>query len=99
MGCVHTYQGIPAIEGWNNLSSIWNIVKNIREANWKLGNISWIISQVAALGPKHDKIQAQRALDIPSEGMLEKIWCCRCSEMESWSRNDELFKQKKTCAS
>jgi len=66
MGCVHTHSRIPTIEGWGSLSYIQSVVKNIREANRKPRKIGRVVSQLAALGSKHDKIQAQWALDIPS---------------------------------
>jgi hypothetical protein len=39
MGCVHTHQGILAIEGWGNQSRIRNVVKKIGETNQKLEKI------------------------------------------------------------
>jgi hypothetical protein len=35
--------------------------------------------------PKHDKIQAWWDSDIPLENMLERVWWCKRSKMESWS--------------
>jgi len=73
MGCVHTHRRIPAIEGWGSPSCTQSAVKNIKEANRKPRKVGRVVSQSATLGSKHDKIQAQWALDIPLESMLEKI--------------------------
>jgi hypothetical protein len=85
MRCVHMHWGILTIEGWGNLSRIQSNVEKIREDSQKLGKISQIISQTLGLGLEHDRIQTRWALDIMLESMLEKVWWCRCSEMDSWS--------------
>jgi len=85
-GCVYTHQGIPGIERWGYPSCIWNVVEKTWEANWKLGKIGWIVNKTFTLGPKHDKIWAQWVSYIPLESMLEKVWWCKCSKMESWNR-------------
>jgi hypothetical protein len=33
MGCVHTHQGILAIEGWGSSSHLWNVMEKIGEDN------------------------------------------------------------------
>jgi len=38
MGCVHTYQGIYAIEGCGNSSRIWSVVEKDGEDNRKAGS-------------------------------------------------------------
>jgi len=58
MGCVHTHQGRPTIEGCGNMSRVRNVVKQIGKDNQKVAKIGGTISQVHALRPKHDKIQA-----------------------------------------
>jgi hypothetical protein len=86
MGCVHTHQGILAIQGWGNQSCIQSVVKKIGEANWKLEKIGQIVSQTPTPGLEDDKIWTWWALDILSKNMLEKVWWCRCFEMEFWNR-------------
>jgi hypothetical protein len=81
IGCVHMHQRIFTIERCGNPSCIRNVVKKDGEDNWKVGKIGWVISQVLTLGLKHDKIRAWWILDI----LLEKVWWCKWSEMESWS--------------
>ncbi len=81
MGCVHTHQKMPIIEGWGNPNCVWKT----GEDNWKVEKIGRATNQTLALGPEHDKIRARWALDVPSESMLERVWWWRCSEMESWS--------------
>jgi hypothetical protein len=85
MGCVHTHQGMPTIEGWGSPSCVWSVVEKSREDNQKARKIGWVVSQPFALRPKHDKIQARWALNILLQNMLEKVWWCRRFEMESWS--------------
>jgi len=85
MGCVHTNQGMPAIEGWGNPSYVWSVVQKTKENNPKVGKIGWVINQMPTPRLKHDKIQAQWALNVPLESMFEKVWWCKHSEMEYWS--------------
>jgi len=59
MGCVHTYWRRFAIEAHGSVNYVQNVIKKIREDNWKVGTIRQIISQMLALGLKHDKIWAQ----------------------------------------
>jgi hypothetical protein len=61
-------------------------VKNIEVVSRKFEKISWIISQTSTPRLKHDRIQTWWTLNILSKSMLEKVWWCRCFEMESWSR-------------
>jgi hypothetical protein len=56
MGCVHTHQGIPTIEGWGNPNHVLNVVNKIGENNQKARKINQTLSQTSTLGPKHDKI-------------------------------------------
>jgi hypothetical protein len=37
MGCVHTHQGIFAIEGWGSPSFVQSVVEKTRENNQKVG--------------------------------------------------------------
>ncbi len=85
MGCVHTHQGMPTIEGWGSPSCIQNVVWKIGEDNRKVGKTGQVISQTLALRIKHDKIWAWWASNVPLKSMLEKVWWCKCSEMEFWS--------------
>jgi hypothetical protein len=39
MGCVHTHQGILAIEGWGSPYCIQNVVEKTKEINQKPRNI------------------------------------------------------------
>jgi len=55
--CTHIEGGLQ-FEGCGSLSHIQNVVKKIGEDNWKVGTISQFISQMLALGLKHDKIWA-----------------------------------------
>jgi hypothetical protein len=56
MGCVHTHQRIPTIEGRGNPSCVRTIVEKTREDNRKARKIGLVISQVLTLRPEHDKI-------------------------------------------
>jgi hypothetical protein len=85
MGCVHTRWKMPTIEGWGSPSHIQNDVKKNGEDNRKVGKISQIVSQTLTPRPKHDKIWARWALDISPKNMLERVWWCRHSKMESWN--------------
>jgi hypothetical protein len=73
MGCVHTHQKILAIEGWGSPSCIQSTMKNTKKTIQIFGKIDQTISLTLALGPKHDRIKAQWALDILSESMLKKV--------------------------
>jgi hypothetical protein len=84
MGCVHTHQGRPAIEGCGSISRVWSVVKKIGEDNQKVEKIGRITSQMHALRLEHDKIQAWWASSIPSKSMLKKVWWCKFFKMESW---------------
>ncbi len=84
MGCVHTHWRIPAIEGWGSPSYIWSTMKKIGEVSWKLRKVGQIVSQAPALGPKHDKIWTRWVSHFPLESMLERVWLCKHSKMESW---------------
>jgi hypothetical protein len=44
MGCVHTHQGMFAIEGWGSPSWIRNVVQKIGEDNRKVGKAGWIVN-------------------------------------------------------
>jgi hypothetical protein len=83
MGCVHTHQRIFLIKGWGSPSHVQSVVEKTKENRWKVGNISQAISQAHAPRPKHDKIWARWALDIPSGSMLERVWWCQRSKIES----------------
>ncbi len=48
MGCVHTHQQRPTIEGCGSMSRIRNVVKKIVEDNRKVAKIGRTISQVHA---------------------------------------------------
>jgi hypothetical protein len=85
MGCVHTHWEMLPIEGWGSPSRIWSVVKKNGEDNQKVGETNWTVNQAPTLRPKHDKIWAQWVLDILLENMLEKVWCCKHSKMESWN--------------
>jgi len=82
--CAHTSKDTYN-EGMGNPSRIWNIMKKIGEFNRKLEKINRTISQTLTPRPEHDKIQAWWASNIPSKNMLERVWWCKHSEMESWN--------------
>jgi hypothetical protein len=44
MGCVHTHQKIPIIEGWGSLRHIRNVMEKTKETNQKLGKIGQTIN-------------------------------------------------------
>jgi hypothetical protein len=56
MGCVHTHQGMPTIEGWGSPSCIQSVVQKTEETNQKAGKINRIVSKTLAPRPEHDKI-------------------------------------------
>jgi hypothetical protein len=85
MGCVHTHQGMPTIEGWGSPSRIWSVVEKTREDNQKARRTSQTVNQMLALGPEYDKIQAWWASNILLENMLKRVWWCKHSEMEFWN--------------
>jgi hypothetical protein len=85
MGCGHTHWGIPVVERWGNLSRVWSVVENTKEDNQKATKIGQAINQTSTPKPKQDNIWAWWASDIPSESMLDRVWWCRRSKMESWS--------------
>jgi hypothetical protein len=84
MGCVHTHWGKPTIEGCDSLSHVQSAMEKNGEDNQKVEEIDRIISQVPTWGPKHDKIRARWASNIPSKNMLKRVWWCKRSKMESW---------------
>ncbi len=61
MGCVHTHQKMPTIEGWGSPSCVQSVVQKIGEDNPKVRKINQTLSQMPTPRPKHDKIQAQQA--------------------------------------
>ncbi len=85
MGCVHTHQGMPTTKERGSPSCIQNVVRKIGEDNQKVGKTGQVISQTPTLRIKHDKIWAWWASNVSLESMLEKVWWCKCSEMEFWS--------------
>jgi hypothetical protein len=56
MGCVHTNQGLFTIEGWGNISRIWNVLQKSKEDNQKARKIGRTVSQTPTPGPKQDQI-------------------------------------------
>jgi hypothetical protein len=50
MGCVHTHQGMPIIEGWGSLSWVWSVVEKNGEDNWKVKKTGQVVSQAFTLG-------------------------------------------------
>jgi hypothetical protein len=85
MGCVHIHRGIFAIERCGNPSRVRNVVKKDGEDNWKAWKTGWVISQMLTLRLEHDKIRTWWVLDILLKNILEKVWWCKWSEMESWN--------------
>jgi hypothetical protein len=73
MGFVHMHQGILVIKGWGNPNYLLNYVNKIGVDQQKARKINQIVSQMPTLGPQHDKIQTQWALDIPSERMWKRV--------------------------
>jgi hypothetical protein len=43
------------------------------------------VCQTFALGLEQDKIWAWWASNVLLESMLDRVWWCKCSEMESWN--------------
>jgi hypothetical protein len=72
-------------KGWGSPSYVQSVVRKNGEKHWKVGKIGHTITQVPALGLKHDKIWTQWASNVPLENMLEKVWWCKPSDMESWN--------------
>jgi hypothetical protein len=64
MGCEHTHQQMLIIERWGNPSHARSVVQKNGEDNQKAGKTSQTVNQALALGPKHDKIRAQWAIDV-----------------------------------
>ncbi len=56
MGCVHTHQGRPTIEGCGSMNCVRSVVKKIGKDNRKVEKIGRTINQIHALGLEHDKI-------------------------------------------
>ncbi len=83
--CAHALKRL-AIEGCDNPSCVQRVMKKTKESNQKLGKTHWTINQIITLRLDHDKIQAQWVSNILSKNMLEKIWWCICSKMESWNQ-------------
>jgi hypothetical protein len=86
MGCVNMHWKICTIEGWGSPNCVWNTMEKIGEDNWKVRKTNWIVNQMPTFGPKNDKIWTWWALDVSLKNMLERVWWCKCSEMESWSQ-------------
>ncbi len=80
MGCVHMHWRILIIERCASPNHVQNVMEKIGEYNW---NTNQIVSQTFAPRPKHDKIWEWWALHILLESMLERVWWCKCSKMES----------------
>ncbi len=74
MGYVHTHWR-PGIQGYDSLKHIRSDVEKIGEDNQKVGKIGQTISQMFALGPKHDKIWTQLASSIISKNMDRSKKC------------------------
>jgi hypothetical protein len=85
IACVHTHWGMPTIEGWGSPSHIWSVVEKIGEDNRKVRKIGQTINQAPAPRLEHDKIQARWASNVLLKNMLERVWWCKCSEIESWN--------------
>jgi hypothetical protein len=71
-----------AIEKWGSPSCIQNAMQKIGKDNQKVGKIGRVISQAITIGPEHDKIRAQWALDVLSKNMLENLQWCKHSEIK-----------------
>jgi hypothetical protein len=56
MGCMHTYLGIFAIEGWGSPSHVRNAMGKTRENNQKVGKGCQVVSQVFTPRLEHDNI-------------------------------------------
>jgi hypothetical protein len=86
IGCVRMHWKIPTIEGWGSPNCIRNTMEIIGEDNWKAKKTSWVVNQTPTFGPENDKIWTWWALNVSSKSMLKRLWWCKHSEMESWSR-------------
>jgi hypothetical protein len=58
MGCMHTHQGRPAIEGCDSPSCVWSNVEKTKKDHWKDKKTYQGISQIPPPRLDHDKIQA-----------------------------------------
>ncbi len=101
MGCVHTHCGRFTIEGCNSLNYILNIMEKIGEDNWKVGKISWIISQVPTQGRNMIKFMHNGILKYPigkhaKKGMMVQMFQNGILKMNHLLF-DELFKRRETC--
>ncbi len=101
MGCVHTHQGRHVIGGCGSLNYVQSDVKKIGQNNQKVRKVSRAISEMLALGPEHDKIQAWWASSIVSKNMLKKGTMVQTFQNGILKLNhlmfNELFKRRKTC--
>jgi hypothetical protein len=61
------------IEGWGNSNHVRSVVEKTGEDNQKAKKIGQIINQAPTPEPKHDKIRAQWASNVPLENMLERV--------------------------
>jgi hypothetical protein len=86
MKCVHMHRRIPTIERWGSPNHIQSAMEKTREDIWKVGKTSRTVNQKPTLWPKHDQIQAWWISNILLKSMLEKVWWCKQSEMESWNQ-------------
>jgi hypothetical protein len=100
MGCVHTRQKLPTIEGWGNPNHIRSI-KKTREDNQKVGKINRYVNQAPHFGPEHNKILSMMGFRYPTEEHAKKGMMVQMIRNEILKLNhllpNELFKQKKTC--
>jgi len=80
MGCVHMHWRIPIIERCGSPNHVQDVMEKIGEDNW---NTTQIVSQTFTPRLKHDKIWEWWALHVTLKNMLERVWWCKCSQMES----------------
>ncbi len=73
MGCIHTHQRMPAIEGWGGPSRVQNVVQKTKEDHQKARKTGRVVSQVPTFELEHNKIWAQKALNVLLKNMLERV--------------------------
>jgi hypothetical protein len=100
MGCVHTHQKIPAIEGWDILNRVQNTIKETRENNPKTKKIYQTLNQTPTFGLKHDKIQRTMVLKYFVKKYARKDMMVQTLQDGIMKLihllSDELFKHRKT---
>ncbi len=73
-------------KGWGSPNCGQSTMEKIGEDNRKARKTSWAINQMPTFGLENDKIWTLWALDVLLKNMLNNIWWCKCSKIESWNQ-------------